>query len=64
MRTEQEDGQGVVTQQNKLFYKPVHIRTAAYARSAISQIVSIANGLRQPNSKTEIVLNSGNIIVV
>ena len=64
MRTEQEDGQGVVTRQNKLIYKPVHTRTVAYARSAIPQMVSIANGLRQTNLKTEVVLKSGNILVV
>ena len=64
MRTEQEDLQGVVTRQKKLFYKPFHTRTVAYARSAIPQMVSIANGLRQTNLKTEVVLKSGNILVV
>ena len=64
MKTEQEDTQGVVTRQRKLTYKPVYSRTNAYARSAIPQMVRIANSLKQQNSPTEIVLNSGQTLVI
>ena len=63
MRTEEDDMQGVSTRQKKPTYKPVHTRTRAYARSAIPQMVSIANSLHQQN-RTQIVLNSGQIIVI
>ena len=63
MRADQEDTQGVITRQRKLSYKPVFARTSAYARSAIPQMVRIANSLPQQNSPTEIVLNSGQTIV-
>ena len=64
MRTDQEDREGVSTRQEKPTYKPVHTRTRAYARSAIPQMVNIANKLRPQNTMTEIVLKSGQILVV
>ena len=64
MREDQEDRQGVITRQRKQFYKPVIARTVAYARSAIPQMVRIANSLKQQNSPTEIVLNSGQTLVI
>ena len=64
MREYQEDRQGVITRQRKQFYKPVIARTVDYARSAIPQIVRIANSLRQQNSQTKIVLNSGHRKVI
>lgn len=63
-RTDQEDREGVLTRQEKSTYKPVHTRTRAYARSAIPQMVNIANKLRQQNTMTKIVLNSGQILVI
>ena len=63
-KTEQEDIQGVATRQRKLTYKPVLARTSAYAKSAIPQMVRIANSLKQQNSPTEIVLNSGQTLVI
>ena len=64
MRSDEEDTQGVITRQRKLFYKPVFARTIAYARSAILQMVRIASSLPQQNSPTEIVLKSGYEIVI
>ena len=63
-KTEQENIQGVATRQRKLTYKPVLARTSIYARSAIPRMVRIANSLKQQNSPTEIVLNSGQTLVI
>ena len=63
-KTEQDEIQGVATRQRKLTYKPVLARTSAYAKSTIPQMVRIANSLKQQNSPTEIVLNSGQTLVI
>ena len=64
MRSDKEDSQGPVTRQKLPTYKPVPFRTSSYGKSAIPQMVTIANGLRPQNSQTEIILNSGQILAI
>ena len=64
MRSDQEMRQGLITRQKTPTYKPVPYRTSSYGRSAIPQMVTVANGLRPQNARTEITLNSGQILVI
>ena len=57
-----EDQPGTITRQKKPRFKPVHTRTSAYARSAIPQMVQMANSMKPPKSQTQIILNSGQIL--
>ena len=58
-----EEGRGVVTRSDKTRFKPVPARTHAYARSAIPQMVALANTLKTPGVQN-IKLNSGRIIML
>ena len=64
VRSDKENRQGPDTRQKTPTYKPVPFRTSSYGRSAIPQMVTIANTLKQQNSWTEVVLNSGEILVI
>ena len=64
MESEDADKQGATTRQQKPRFKPVYTRTSAYARSAIPQMVRLANRLKTANTQTQIILNSGQIITV
>ena len=59
----EDNTEGVVTRRRKHRFKPVHARTAAYARSAIPQMVKVANSQQKSDSQTRITLNSGQILV-
>ena len=59
----EDNTEGVVTRRRKQRFKPVHARTAAYARSAIPQMVKVANSQQKSDSQTRITLNSGQILV-
>ena len=54
---------GVATRSEKVNFKPVPARTQAYARSAIPQMVALANTF-QLRGATNVKLNSGRIIVI
>ena len=64
MVTEETDTHGVITRHQKPRFKPVYTRTSAYARSAIPQMVRLANSLKTADTQTQIILNSGQIITV
>ena len=64
MKYNDEDGQGASTRQQKPRFKPVYTRTSAFARSAIPQMVRLANSLKPPNPQTVITLNSGQILTI
>ena len=53
---------GVATRSKKVQFKPVPARTQSYARSAIPQMVSLANSFKTKGI-TKVKLNSGRIIV-
>ena len=61
---EDEDGQAVTTQLKKPQFKPVYTRTSVFSRSAIPQMVRLANRLKPPKSPTVITLNSGQILTI
>ena len=58
-----EGSQGVSTRSKKQMVKPVSARTSVYAKSAISQMVALANRLKMPGIQ-KVRLNSGNILIV
>ena len=62
MEYNEEGGQAANTRQKKPRFKPVHTRTSAFARSAIPQMVRLANSMKPPKSQTQIILNSGQIL--
>ena len=62
VRTEEEAG--VVTRRRKPNYKPIPARTQGFARSAIPQMVKLANSPSFVASKNKLVLNSGQVIVL
>jgi hypothetical protein len=62
VRTEEEAG--VVTRRKKPNYKPIPARTQGFARSAIPQMVKLANSPSFVASKNKLVLNSGQVIVL
>ena len=64
LATEDTDRQGVITRHQKPRIKPVYTRTSAYAGSDIPQMVWLANSLKSANTQTQIILNSGQIIIV
>ena len=64
MKFDDGEVEGVITRQQKPWFKPVYTRSSAFARSAIPQMVRLANSLKHPNSQTVITLNSGQIITV
>ena len=64
MVTEDTDTHRVITRHQKPRFKPVYTRTSAYARSAIPQMVRLANSLKTADTQTQIILNSGQIITV
>ena len=53
----------VSTRQQKSRFKPIPTRTKAYERSAIPQMVKLANS-QKVDPKTRLVLNSGQVIVI
>ena len=59
----EDSTEGVVTRRRKARFKPVPTRTASYARSAIPQIVKVANNQHKSDSQIKITLNSGQILV-
>ena len=59
---DEDDQPGTITRQKKPRFKPVHTRTSAYARSAIPQMVRLANSMKPSKSQTQIILNSGQIL--
>ena len=53
------------TRRQKPRFRPIPARTRAYERSAIPQMVRVANSLKAPATKlTNIILNSGAVIVI
>ena len=58
-----EDSQGVSTRSKKHMFKPVPARTSAYAKSAIPQMVALANRLQTPGIQ-KVRLKSGKLIIV
>ena len=54
----------IPTRQQKPRFKPVPARTRAYQRSAIPQMVKVANSLAKENNKTRIVLNSRKVLII
>ena len=64
MKYEDYEEQGTTTRQKKPRFKPVHTRTSAFARSAIPQMVRLANSLKPTNSPTVITLNSGQTLTI
>ena len=64
MKYEDHEEQGITTRQNKPRFKPVYTRTSAFARSAIPQMVRLANSLKPTNSPTVITLNSGQTLTI
>ena len=62
VRTEEQSG--VVTRKKKPNYKPIPARTQGFARSAIPQMVKLANSPSFLASKNKLVLNSGQVIVL
>ena len=59
-----EDPQGIATRRQKPSFKPIPARTQGFARSAIPQMVKLANSPNFLASKKTLVLNSGQVIVV
>ena len=59
-----EDPQGIATRRKKPSFKPIPARTQGFARSAIPQMVKLANSPNFLASKKTLVLNSGQVIVV
>ena len=58
-----EDSRGVSTRSTTHMFKPVPARTSAYAKSAIPQMVALANRLQTPGIQ-KVRLNSGKLIIV
>ena len=58
-----EGNTGPVTRKQKPYFKPVPGRTQGFLRSAIPQMVKLANSPEFLASKKKIVLNSGQIVV-
>ena len=55
--------EGVVTRRRKPRFKPVQTRTAAYSRSAIPQMVRVANSQYKKEAQRRMTLNSGQILI-
>ena len=59
----EDNTEGVVKRRGKAHFKPVQTRTASYARSAIPQMVKVANNQHKSDSQIRIILNSVQIFV-
>ena len=62
VRTEEQSGP--VTRKQKPWFKPVPGRTQGFLRSAIPQMVKLANSPVFLASKKKLILNSGQIVLI
>ena len=61
VRTKTEGGRA--TRQKKPMFKPIHTRTQGFARSAVPQMVRLANSPHFQKTRNKLILKTGEVLL-